>query len=80
MLWVEMPPDTLNVRTLFIKARNAGIGIAPGHIFATDNRYDRCFRLNAGFGYNADVEQAIAQLAQWCIQSQQQDESGQNGR
>ncbi|MDC6116635.1 PLP-dependent aminotransferase family protein [Serratia rubidaea] len=80
VLWVEMPPDALNVRTLFIKARNAGIGIAPGHIFATDDRYDRCFRLNAGFGYNADVEQAIVQLAQWCIQSQQQDESGQSGR
>ena len=48
------------------KARNAGIGIAPGHIFATDQRYDHCFRLNAGFGWNAEVEQAIQQLAQWC--------------
>ncbi|MGO4745991.1 aminotransferase-like domain-containing protein [Serratia quinivorans] len=69
VLWVEMPETTLNVRTLFIKARNAGIGIAPGHIFATDDRYDHCFRLNAGFGYNDEVEQAITQLAQWCIQS-----------
>ncbi|EPC4489313.1 PLP-dependent aminotransferase family protein [Serratia liquefaciens] len=69
VLWVEMPQKALNVRTLFIKARNAGIGIAPGHIFATDDRYDHCFRLNAGFGYNDEVEQAITQLAQWCIQS-----------
>lgn len=69
VLWVEMPQKTLNVRSLFIKARNVGIGIAPGHIFATDDRYDHCFRLNAGFGYNDDVEQAIVQLAQWCIQS-----------
>ncbi|MNC43540.1 putative HTH-type transcriptional regulator YdcR [compost metagenome] len=69
MLWVEMPKNALNVRSLFIKARNAGIGIAPGHIFATDNRYDHCFRLNAGFGYNDEVEQAIAQLGQWCTQS-----------
>ncbi|KON62609.1 HTH-type transcriptional regulator NorG [Komagataeibacter europaeus] len=69
VLWVEMPKNALNVRTLFIKARNAGIGIAPGHIFATDDRYDHCFRLNAGFGYNEEVEQAIAQLGQWCVQS-----------
>jgi len=65
-LWVEMPGKALNVRELFLKARNAGIGIAPGHIFATDQRYDHCFRLNAGFGWNAEVEQAIKQLAQWC--------------
>ncbi|MEG3109391.1 MULTISPECIES: PLP-dependent aminotransferase family protein [unclassified Pantoea] len=69
VLWVEMPVNALNVRALFLKARNAGIGIAPGHIFATDDRYDHCFRLNAGFGWNAEVEQAIRQLAQWCQQS-----------
>ncbi|MDT0177585.1 PLP-dependent aminotransferase family protein [Enterobacter sp. BRE11] len=66
VLWVEMPHRALNVRALFLKARNAGIGIAPGHIFATDDRYDHCFRLNAGFGWNEEVEQAIRQLAQWC--------------
>lgn len=66
VLWVAMPVGALNVRALFLKARNAGIGIAPGHIFATDDRYDHCFRLNAGFGWNDEVEQAIRQLAQWC--------------
>ncbi len=66
VLWVEMPLQALNVRALFLKARDAGIGIAPGHIFATDHRYDRCFRLNAGFGWNDEVEQAIKQLAKWC--------------
>ncbi len=69
VLWVEMPTQALNVRTLFLKARHAGIGIAPGHIFATDHRYDRCFRLNAGFGWNKEVEQAIKQLAAWCAES-----------
>lgn len=65
VLWVEMPPSSLNVRELFMKARDGGIGIAPGHLFATDGRYDRCFRLNAGFGWNEEVEQAIRQLACW---------------
>lgn len=69
VLWVEMPRKSLNVRELFIKARRVGVGIAPGHIFATDDRYDRCFRLNAGFGYNLEVEQAIIQLAHWCRES-----------
>ncbi|EGJ3155050.1 PLP-dependent aminotransferase family protein [Salmonella enterica subsp. enterica serovar Newport] len=69
VIWVEMPEKSLNVRSLFIKARHAGIGIAPGHIFTTDARYDHCFRLNAGFGCNEDVEQAIEQLARWCAQS-----------
>lgn len=69
VLWVEMPPRSLNIRALFIKARNSGIGIAPGHIFATDHRYDHCFRLNAGFGWNEEVENAIKLLAQWCTQS-----------
>ena len=66
VLWVVMPQQALNVRELFIKARSAGIGIAPGHLFATDNRYDHCFRLNAGFGWDAEVDQAIQLLAQWC--------------
>nr|MBA2817904.1 GntR family transcriptional regulator [Candidatus Pantoea persica] len=52
------------MHALFLKARNAGIGIAPGH-----NRYDHCFRLNAGFGWNEEVAQAICQLAAWCRES-----------
>ena len=66
VLWVQMPPGALNVRELFIKAREAGIGIAPGHIFATDDRYDQCLRLNAGFGWHDEVREAIQQLALWC--------------
>lgn len=69
VLWVTMPEGSLNVRTLFLNARAEGIGIAPGHIFATDSRYDRCFRLNAGFGCDTEVETAIMQLAQWCRRS-----------
>ncbi|MEB0077905.1 PLP-dependent aminotransferase family protein [Pseudomonas sp. CCI3.2] len=69
VLWVEMPPGSLNARELFLKARSCGIGIAPGHIFATDTRFDNCFRLNAGFGWNEGVLAAIQKLATWCAQS-----------
>lgn len=71
VLWVEMPEGSLNVRELFLKARAQGIGIAPGHIFATDERYDHCLRLNAGFGWNDQVLEAIQALARWCRESLQ---------
>jgi DNA-binding transcriptional MocR family regulator len=63
VLWIKLPTDTTSTRQLFELARREGIGIAPGHLFATDERFDDCFRLNAGFGWNKDVEQAIKTLA-----------------
>ncbi|WP_192458568.1 PLP-dependent aminotransferase family protein [Musicola keenii] len=65
VIWVTLPPGSASSRELFSRARQAGIGIAPGHIFASDNRYARCLRLNAGFGWNEEVHQAIRLLAQW---------------
>lgn len=63
VLWVKLTTGNTSTRQLFELARRDGIGIAPGHLFATDNRFDDCFRLNAGFGWNKDVEQAIKTLA-----------------
>jgi DNA-binding transcriptional MocR family regulator len=63
VLWVTLPDRKTGTRKLFEQARREGIGIAPGHLFATDNRFDNCFRLNAGFGWNADVSHAIERLA-----------------
>jgi DNA-binding transcriptional MocR family regulator len=64
VLWVKLPAGSTSTRRLFELARREGIGIAPGHLFATDDRFDECFRLNAGFGWNRGVEQAIKTLAQ----------------
>ncbi|HDR9057741.1 PLP-dependent aminotransferase family protein [Burkholderia vietnamiensis] len=63
VLWVTLPHGNVSTRRLFESARREGIGIAPGHLFATDDRFDNCFRLNAGFGWNDEVEKAIARLA-----------------
>lgn len=63
VLWVKLPAGCMSTRKLFELARREGIGIAPGHLFATDGRFDDCLRLNAGFGWNKDVEQAILTLA-----------------
>ncbi|WP_049853794.1 PLP-dependent aminotransferase family protein [Dickeya fangzhongdai] len=64
-IWVTLPPGCCSSRELFSRARQEGIGIAPGHIFATDRRYDHCLRLNAGFGWNEEVHDAIRLLARW---------------
>ncbi|WP_246494713.1 PLP-dependent aminotransferase family protein [Brenneria izadpanahii] len=66
VLWLELPPGCVPAHELFIKAREQGIGIAPGYLFSTDRRYDHCLRLNAGFGWSEDVDQALQRLAQWC--------------
>jgi len=64
VLWVRLPEGSAGTRPLFEQARAEGIGIAPGHLFATDERFDHHLRLNAGFGWNPMVDAAIARLAQ----------------
>ena len=63
VLWVKLPKECISTRQLFELARKEGIGIAPGHLFATDDRFDHCFRLNAGFGWSDEIEKAIVRLA-----------------
>jgi len=63
---VRLPDGMRGTRPLFERARHEGIGIAPGHLFATDDRFDRYLRLNAGFGWNVEVDDAIARLADLC--------------
>ncbi|KAA8995641.1 PLP-dependent aminotransferase family protein [Affinibrenneria salicis] len=65
VLWVEMPANCLPSHELFRLAREHGIGIAPGHLFSTDRRFDHCLRLNAGFGWSEEVDRALRSLAQW---------------
>ncbi len=67
VLWVELPPGCLPAHELSRIAREQGIGIAPGHLFATDRRFDHCLRLNAGFGWNDEVDSALQSLAKWYI-------------
>jgi DNA-binding transcriptional MocR family regulator len=63
VVWVELPKGYISTRDLFIEARKNSIGIAPGYIFAVDDKYDNCFRLNAGFGWNDETKNAIKLLA-----------------
>lgn len=46
-LWLELP-RALDAMALHALALDAGIGIAPGHLFAPDTRYAQCLRINIG--------------------------------
>ncbi|MBU1249028.1 MAG: PLP-dependent aminotransferase family protein [Proteobacteria bacterium] len=47
VLWLELPPAVDGV-AYFHRAREAGIGVAPGAIFTTRDDYANCVRLSAG--------------------------------
>jgi DNA-binding transcriptional MocR family regulator len=54
----ELPPrvDTLELHRL---ALSHGIGIAPGHLFSADHRFDHHLRINFGHPDDARVAEAI---------------------
>jgi DNA-binding transcriptional MocR family regulator len=61
VLWVELPPggDGYQLRCA---AKKAGIQIVSGHIFAPDNRYAHCVRINTGMRWSPEVEHALRTL------------------
>lgn len=60
-LWVEMPSQ-IDATILYEQALSKNIGIAPGKMFAPNNTFNHCFRLNASFECNSRVEDAIKTL------------------
>jgi DNA-binding transcriptional MocR family regulator len=60
VLWVEMPEGTDAIR-LHEEALKEGIGIAPGTLFSTGERFRNCIRLNAAF-WSERIEQALETL------------------
>lgn len=61
VLWVELG-DGLTARELFKKAIKKRICFTPGDLFSAQNQYDRCLRLNCGYPWNSEMEQALKQL------------------
>lgn len=61
MLWVELPAGTSS-QALFDAALEQGILIAPGQMFSNSNRFDNYLRLNCGFPFSNEVEDALRQL------------------
>ncbi len=60
-LWFEFPEQVDSLQ-LFRLALDQGISLAPGPIFSATRRFGNCARLNYGHPWNAQSEQAMAQL------------------
>lgn len=60
VLWVEMPSQ-VDALSLYNRAQEFGISIAPGHIFSIEGKFRNCIRLNAA-AWNACVEAAVETL------------------
>jgi len=61
VLWVEMPVEVSSIE-LYRKAITHGISIAPGPIFTARHDCDHYIRLNAGYPWSDEIENAIATL------------------
>ncbi len=64
MLWVEMP-ERVDAITLYEKALQKGISVAPGPIFTLSDGFRNCMRLNAAF-WSEQTKQALETLG-WIV-------------
>ena len=60
VLWVELPPGC-EAFTLYERAMEHSISIAPGPIFSAGGKYAACIRLNAAF-WSPKIEGAVERL------------------
>jgi DNA-binding transcriptional MocR family regulator len=63
LLWVELP-ETVDSLELYQQAMQQNISIVPGPIFSTTQKYQNCIRLNCGYPWSREVEQAVNVLGQ----------------
>lgn len=61
VLWVEIPSN-FNSMTLYHRALEHKISIAPGSMFSVSGSYQNCFRLNCGIPWSDELEQAMKML------------------
>ena len=61
VLWVELP-EKIDAVDYFFRAKTAGIGIAPGSIFSTQEKYNSFIRLSCDGIWNAEMEAGICKL------------------
>jgi DNA-binding transcriptional MocR family regulator len=61
VLWLELPGNTDSVE-LFFQARALGIGVAPGAIFSTRDKFANYLRLSCGAPWSEDLDHGIQTL------------------
>ncbi|APG28378.1 GntR family transcriptional regulator [Syntrophotalea acetylenivorans] len=61
VLWLELD-ESIDSVALFYRAREAGIGIAPGAIFSTQDKYNNFIRLSCGALWDEKLRQGLETL------------------
>jgi len=62
-LWIELPPHVC-VETLYDRALEQNISVAPGIIFSGDKRFNHHIRLNCSYACDDKISRAIKTLGQ----------------
>ncbi len=58
-LWVQLPPGSPDTVDLMRQALDNGISVAPGALFAHQGQFGANLRLNFGYPWNAQLEEAV---------------------
>lgn len=62
-IWVELPKE-IDAVEYFYRARELGIGLAPGPIFSAQDKYNNFIRLSCNGIWNETMEEGIRELGQ----------------
>lgn len=62
VLWIELPRN-INCYDVYTEALQHNIGITPGMLFSATRKFKNYIRINCGFPWTPDTEQALEQLA-----------------
>jgi DNA-binding transcriptional MocR family regulator len=63
VLWIELPPR-IDSREYFFHARAMGIGVVPGLIFSTLDKYNNFVRLTCSGVWTKEIQQGIEKLGE----------------
>lgn len=62
VLWLELPQGVDSVE-LFFQAKAKSIGIAPGAIFSTQDKFTNYIRLSCGFPWTDELQNGVEELS-----------------
>ena len=59
VLWVQLPPGSLDALELMRRALDEGVSLAPGALFSPNGRFGHDLRLNFGHPWSAELERGV---------------------
>ena len=59
VLWVQLPPGSIDALELMRRALDEGVSLAPGALFSPNGRHGGDLRLNYGHPWSAEMERGV---------------------